>query len=285
MKNKLKSLEESLKNKKTQNVEVLISAMNLSDTSIIDRTNIQTNVVLINQSDFDEYKTLKFKASDVKFFSTTERGLSNSRNKAIELASGDICLLCDDDEFLYKDYEDVILKAYSEMPDADLIAFKFLCPQKTYSNSIKKIGYLNVSTISSVELTFKRETVIDSKINFNIYFGSGSVYSSGEENMFLYDCLRKGLKIYYFPIEIGKLVEGKESTWFNGFNENYFFNKGAWLSACFPLLKYILIFYVTFRFRKLSEINSVLTFKYLWHGMRAYKNKLSYMEFKQKSNA
>ena len=268
-----------------QNVEVLISAMNLSDISIIDRTNIQTNAVLINQSDFNEYKTLKFESSDVKFFSTTERGLSNSRNKAIELASGDICLVCDDDEFLYKDYEDMILKAYSEIPDADLIAFKFLYPQKTYSNAIKKIGYINASTISSVELTFKRERVIDSKIKFNNYFGSGSIYSSGEENIFLYDCLKKGLKIYYVPIEIGKLVEGKESMWFNGFNENYFFNKGAWLSACFPLLKLVLIFYVTFRFRKLSELNSMLTFKYLWYGMRAYKNKLSYIEFKHKSNS
>lgn len=277
-------MEESLKNKKKQNVEVLISAMNLSDISILDRTNIQTDAVLINQCDVDDYKTLKLETAELKFFSTTERGLSNSRNKAIKLATGDICLLCDDDEFLYKDYEDVILKAYSEMPDADLIAFKFLYPQKTYSNSIKKIGYINASTISSVELTFKREKIIDSKISFNNYFGSGAIYSSGEENKFLYDCLSKGLKIYYVPVAIGKLVEGKESMWFTGFNEKYFFNKGAWLSACFPTLKYVLIFYVSFRFRKLSELNSLSTFKFLWHGMKAYKNKLSYMEYKRNQN-
>lgn len=268
-----------------QNVEVLISAMNLLDTSIIDRTNIQTNAVLINQCDVDDYKIVQIETTELKFFSTTERGLSNSRNKAIELATGDICLLCDDDEYLYKEYEDIILKAYSEFPDADLIAFKFLYPKKKYSNTIKKIGYINASTISSVELTFKRRKIIDSEIKFNINFGSGSIYSSGEENKFLYDCLEAGLKIYYVPIEIGKLIEGNESTWFNGFNENYFFNKGAWLAACFPTLKYILIFYVTFRFRKLSKLNSLSTFKIIWHGMRAYKNKLSYMEFIKKSKA
>jgi glycosyltransferase involved in cell wall biosynthesis len=278
-------LEESLNIIKMQKVEVLISAMNLSDTSIIESTNIQSDSVLINQCDFDDYKEVSYKSSTVKYLSTTERGLSNSRNKAIELASGDICLLCDDDEYLYKDYEDIILKAYAEMPDADLIAFKFLYPQKTYSNSVKKIGFINASTISSVELTFKRKIIIDSKVRFNTYFGSGSIYSAGEENMFLYDCLRKGLKIYYVPVEIGKLIEGDESRWFKGFNEKYFFDKGAWLAACFPKLKYILIFYVVLRFRKLSEINLGLTLKHLWIGMNAYKNKLSYMEFKQKSNS
>lgn len=275
-------MEESLNQSNKQNVEVLISAMHLSDFSIINSTNIQTDAVVINQCDVTDYKVLQLQSSTVKLISTTERGLSNSRNKAIELATGNICLICDDDEYLYEDYGILISNTYAKIPDADVIAFKFLYPQKTYSNSIKKIGFLNASTISSVELSFRREKIIDSKIRFNKYFGSGSVYSAGEENMFLYDCLRKGLKIYYVPIEIGKLVEGEESMWFKGFNEKYFFDKGAWLSACFPKLKYVLIFYVTFRFRKLSELNNLLTFKFLWNGMRAYKNKLSFKDYKGK---
>jgi glycosyltransferase involved in cell wall biosynthesis len=263
-------------------IEVLISAMNLTNISIIDSTNVQSDAVLINQCDSDDYKEVSHKSSTVKYFSTTEKGLSKSRNKALELAIQDICLICDDDEYLYENYKDIITKAYDDLPDADIIAFKFNYPGKDYGNSVKKIGYLNVSTISSVELTFKRKIIIDSKVRFNISFGSGSVYSAGEENMFLFDCLGKGLKIYYVPVEIGKLIVGNGSSWFKGFNEKYFFDKGAWLSACFPKLKFLLIFYVAFRFRKLSELNNTSTFKFLWCGMKAYKNKLSYTEFKQK---
>jgi glycosyltransferase involved in cell wall biosynthesis len=273
-----------MKNKliNSQKVEVLISAMHLYDTSIIKITNIQSDVVLINQCDIDEYKEVTYENSTVKYLSTTERGLSKSRNKALELATGEICLICDDDEYLYEGYQALILKAYSDVPDADIIAFKFEYPGKTYGNKRKKIGYLDVPALSSIELTFKRNSIIDSKVWFDTFFGSGSVYSAGEENMFLYDCLRKGLKIYYVPVEIGKLTKGSESMWFNGYNEKYFFDKGAWLAGCFPVLKHVLIFYVVFRFRKISEINLRVTFKYLRNGMGAFKSKLSFKDYYEK---
>lgn len=259
-------------------VEVLVSAMNLSDISIISKTNISTNSVLINQCDREDFQIVDIENLKIKYFSTKERGLSNSRNKAIELATGDICLICDDDEFLYDDYEKTIIKAYSDLPDADIIVFKFNYPHKKYSNKIKKINYLNVSTISSVEISFKRERIYNLDIRFDKYFGSGAIYSSGEENKFLYDCLNKGLKIYYVPLEIGKLIEGGNSLWFSGFNQKYFFNKGAWLSACFPSFKYILVFYVVLRFRKLSELDILTTSSFLFKGIKAFKEKKSYEE-------
>ena len=271
-----------IKNKliNSQKVEVLISAMHLYDNSIIKNTNIQSDVVLINQCDIDEYKEVTYENSTVKYLSTTERGLSKSRNNALELATGDICLICDDDENLHDNYEKLILKAYSEIPDADIITFRFKYPGKKYDNSIKRIGYLNASTISSIEITFKRKKIIESKIRFNESFGAGSVYALGEENLFLFDCLEKGLKIYYIPVEIGS-VKQEKSTWFNGFNQKYFFDKGAWLDECFPRLKYFLMFYIIFRFRKLSELNVFRTFKCLWQGMNANKNKLSFKQFNQ----
>ncbi len=267
--------------KKQYNVEVLISAMHLQDISIVDRTNIQTDVVLINQCDVEDYKIIQLASSTVKYFSSTERGLSNSRNKAIELATSNICLLCDDDEYLYKDYDILISNAYSKMPFADILIFKIIHPTKKYWRKVEKIGFFEIPKISSWQITFKKHKILEKDIVFNNEFGAGAIYSAGEENLFLYDCLRKGLKIYYVPIEIGK-VSQEDSTWFKGFNKKYFFDKGAWLAACFPRLKYLLIFYVTIRFIKLSEMNIIETFKFLWNGMRAYKNKISFIDFSEK---
>lgn len=272
-----------MKKSKVETLDVLISVMNLKDIhSFVKKTNIQSNSVIIDQCDTLYSETFKIGSSTVIYISTKERGLSNSRNMAMELASSDICLLCDDDESLYKGYQDLILNAYEQLPEADIIAFKFNYPQKKYGNSVKKIGYLDVPKISSVELTFKREKIYHSGIRFNTDFGSGSIYSAGEENLFLFDSLRKGLKIYFVPVEIGKLIKGNESLWFKGFNEKYFFDKGAWLSACFPKLKYIMIFYVTYRFRKVSELNILSTFKLLSAGMKAYKSRLSYSNYSMK---
>ena len=55
--------------------------------------------------------------------STTERGLSNSRNMALKYAVGEICILCDNDEIFEDNYETVICKAFERLPDADIIAF------------------------------------------------------------------------------------------------------------------------------------------------------------------
>ena len=50
-------------------------------------------------------------------------------------------------------------------------------------------------------------------IYFNQCFGGGTEYSHGEDNLFLTDCLRKGLKIYAYPEYIAKLTEERKSTW------------------------------------------------------------------------
>ena len=39
------------------------------------------------------------------------------------------------------------------------------------------------------------------------------------------ECLKKGLKIYTYPAEIAVLEE-TESTWFSGYTEKYFYDKG-----------------------------------------------------------
>ena len=58
-------------------------------------------------------------------------------------------------------------------------------------------------------------------------FGSGNKYYMGEENIFLYDCLKKKLNIYYMPVKIGTLKVINESRWFKGYNSNFFKVKGT----------------------------------------------------------
>ena len=47
-----------------------------------------------------------------------------------------------------------------------------------------------------------------------------------KENIFLYDALRAGLRIIYVPIKIASLLD-TESTWFNGYTEKFFFDRGV----------------------------------------------------------
>ena len=96
---------------------VLISCMHEKDHSIIERSNVQTDVVVVNQCDKDSVDEFDFKNKQgenchAKFINTTERGLSRSRNMALLNSWGDVCYICDDDEILQDDYENIIMKAY-----------------------------------------------------------------------------------------------------------------------------------------------------------------------------
>ena len=56
--------------------------------------------------------------------------------------------------------------------------------------------------------------------------GAGTGNGAEEELKFLTDCEKAGLKIFYVPVEIATVAQ-EESTWFAGFNEQFFENRGA----------------------------------------------------------
>lgn len=246
------------------NVNVLISCMHQDNTDIIQRTNIQTDVIVINQCDKNETIEFDFlnKKKDIchaKFICTTERGLSRSRNMAIENAWGDICLICDDDELLEDDYEDKIINAYQLHPREHIIVFTIdrreLKVSKTYPSNAKYVNLRQILQTSSVQVTFKRDAIISRGIKFDVMLGSGTGNGGGEENKFLIDCKKGGYKIYYVPICIGAVLSGN-STWFNGYTTQFMRNQG-WSSrrAFGPFLGLAYIVVYGYRHRELFENN------------------------------
>lgn len=209
-------------------IEVLLSCMRQKDCQIIERSNLKTDAIVINQSDCN--KVEKIGSSECgslvsTFISTTERGLSKSRNMALRNATADICLICDDDEILYDDYPVKIIRAFEENPTADVIAFQIADAGKKYPAQKRKIGYIRALKLASWQLAFRRKSIIDKGISFDETLGSGVSKAGGEENMFLYDCLRQGLCIISLPISIGRMIEG-ESQWFHGYTQEYFYDRG-----------------------------------------------------------
>ena len=200
--------------------------MNQNDTSIFEKTNIQSSALMINQCNVDNYWENKRDYGNLKIISTKERGLSNSRNMAIKNASQKYALLCDDDEYLYEGYPQIIENAFNENPHADILCFQIKRSGKKYSNKGFKVGFLSSLKIASWQICFKVESIKKADVFFDKRFGSGTSLGAGEENIFLYDCLKKKLKCFYVPICIGEVAQ-IESKWFKGFNQLYFYNRGV----------------------------------------------------------
>lgn len=244
-------------------LEVLVATMNRQDLSFLEGMNIQTNTVVINQCQEDRVEVREYRGNQVKWLSYNEKGLSKSRNRALAAATGDICLIADDDLIYENGYEEKILEAYRQYPKADLIAFQIRRTGKErlkqFRNKASRENWFSSMKISSVEITFKRRSIEEKGIRFNTLFGAGAYFYSGEENIFLYDCLRKHLKIMYVPIEIGSVC-CDESSWFEGYTPHYFKSMGA---AYYGMS------------RRWSRL---ITFQHLVRHYKLYKKDMSFTE-------
>lgn len=238
-------------------LEILISCMHQKNTNIVEKSGITTNVLIVNQCNEESYQKYTKNGKTVRMISTTERGLSKSRNMAMKHALGDICLLCDDDEKFYFDYEQIILNAFQRLPDADIILFAIdNIPQK-FKKKEYRLNYFELFHAASVQIAYRTKTLEYKKVNFNPYMGAGSGNGAQEENKFLIDCYKQGMRIYHVPEKIGQICSSN-STWFHGYNETYFYQRGGSTRQMLGLpLSVIYAFYYVFTKKKMfySEIS------------------------------
>lgn len=224
------------RNKKDPRVEVLVATMGQTDYTLLDRMNIQTDAVVINQCDQFERQVFDHNDRLVRFFSLPERGVGLSRNSALMRATGDICLFSDDD-LIYRDgYEQVLQRAFREYPDADVIVFNISSINETKKRfqitRPMRIRWFNYMRYGAARIAVRRASILRAHISFSLLFGGGAQYASGEDTLFLQDCLRAGLRIYAVPVTLAD-VDDSSSTWFCGYNEKFLMDRGALHAAMF----------------------------------------------------
>ena len=212
-------------------VEVLGSVMNQRNLSIVKKMNIKTDAILINQSDALGFTEMDLEGGyKVKMYSFNERGVGLSRNNALMRAKQDIILFADEDETFVDNYEDIIIKAFEEQKDADIIFFNVPSKNpKRKSKMItknKRLSWYNCLRYGAVRIAAKRDKIISNNIFFALLFGGGAEYSNGEDSIFIKECIDKGLKLYANSNIIGYVAQ-ENSTWFEGYYDKYYIDRGA----------------------------------------------------------
>ena len=103
-------------------------------------------------------------------------------------------------------------------------------------------------------------------IVFHRMFGGGSKYSCGEDTIFLQDCIKKRLKVYTCTSTIGS-VNCDQSTWFQGYTDKYFFDKGVLYKYLYPNLAKALSVYHVLKHRKMySSVSKRHAIFLMWKG-------------------
>lgn len=236
------------------NMEILISTINQEGHDILKRMNIQSDAIVINQCNINSFEEFKYEDNNIKFYSFSERGVGLSRNTALMRAKADICLIADDDIVYVDDYTNIVLQAFKECTQADVIIFNIKSKdgvRNRYRNlEYKRLRITNIFRYGAARIAVKTDSVKKSNIFFSLLFGGGAPYSSGEDSLFLFECIRKGLKIYSCPYEIGE-SDDSSSTWFSGYTNKYFLDKGAFYFSVSKRFARILCLFDAFRHRDL----------------------------------
>lgn len=211
-------------------VEILVSTMYETDYSLLEKINVQSDAIVVNQCNRENINKFIYENNRIIWIDTKERGVSNSRNLALSMATADICLLVDADEQLVDDYVHIIQKSFGSIKKADLIIYNIQSIgniRKRYFNTkVRKLHIFNIMRYGAARIAFRREKIIEKGVFFNTKFGPGAEISCGEDSLFLNDCLKQFFYIISYPETIAN-IDDHDSTWFKGYNNNYFIDKGA----------------------------------------------------------
>lgn len=143
---------------------------------------------------------------DVTYVRLDYPGLSKSRNVGLSSVKTKYAYIMDDDV-------DFNLAKISQLVDwmmvkqVDLATCQFVFENaslpRNYKTTPFKHTMLSAAKVSSIEICINIEKLRENGISFDERFGLGTTLPSGEEYIFVTDCIKAGLNVWFFPITAG----------------------------------------------------------------------------------
>jgi len=260
-------------------LQTLVSCVKQNMETIADVMNLESDAIVINQCEENSYLEYERKGNTIKCYSFKERGVGLSRNNALLRAKADILLFSDEDIRYSDGYAQRVIQEFEKRPDVDMLMFNFDVIEERATYNITKehrITKLNCGRYPTYSVAIRRESIQKANVTFSLLFGGGAPYSCGEDSLFIMNCIRKGLVAYAIPVSLGR-EEPRPSTWFKGYNEKFFYDRGVLYVPLYgflakPLALRWLIAHRELFFKDNQEIgNWKQAYKLMKKGMKEYK--------------
>lgn len=210
-------------------VQLLISCVDKNIQDLLEKLQLNSPAIIVNQCDREAEEHFSYNGHPVDVYHKNERGVGRSRNIALSKADQDICLFGDEDIVYVDGYEALIEAEFAAHPEADSILFQVeVTPERrTYQNdSYGKVTLLNCGRYPAYSMAFRTEKLHKTGVKFSLLFGGGAPYSNGEDSLFIRQLIKAGMRVYKSPVQIGEEIP-RPSTWFTGYHEKFFFDRGV----------------------------------------------------------
>jgi len=263
-------------------LQVLVATMHQKDTSLAATMNIRCDCVIANQADREEITTADTPHGRCKMITTATRGVGLNRNIALLAAEADVLLLADDDVVYNDDMPAEVAAAFAALPKADVIVFGMdilkggkITPRR--EEKVRRLHVYNAMRFGTYRIAVRRRAVVDNNITFHRCFGGGCPFSAGEDSLFLKSCFDSGLAVYAYPYTLGTCCKDT-SSWFQGCNEKYFYDKGVLVRKLFPRTAYLMALYFGIRFKLPTELGVGKRLRWIYKGVRGGRRMTPYSE-------
>lgn len=256
-------------------LQVLVATMHQKDFSLAEKMNIRCDAVIANQADSNCFSAKETDYGIVKMITTDTHGVGLNRNIALLAADAEFLLLADDDVVYKDDMPQAVCDAFQENSEADVIIFGMdivkngkISEKRHLMN--KKRHIWDSLRFGTYTIAVRRKAILQHNITFNQLFGGGCMYSAGEDSLFLKACFDAGLQVYSHEYVLGTCCKDT-STWFTGYGEKYFYDKGALVRYLFPKSCYLMAMYFAVRFKRETNVPVMNRLKLVYAGVRGSK--------------
>ena len=267
-----------------ENLQVLVATMRQKDLSLAETMHITCPAILANQDGREEI----LEDGHVKMITTATRGVGKNRNIALAAATAEYLLFADDDVVYYDGLEDNVVKAFRENPKADMLVFGMdivkngVITEKRHLKP-KRLHVWNALRFGTYTLAVRRSSVERHNIVFHEKFGGGCPFSAGEDTLFIKHCFDAGLRVYTHPYVLGTCCKDV-SSWFVGYNEKYFYDKGVLVRQLFPKTAYLMAPYFAVCFKRETSVGVWDRLKWVYTGVRNGKKMIPYGAHNEKDH-
>ena len=263
-------------------LQVLLATRNQQDFSIAEQMNITCDAVIANQADREAVSQIQSPKGTWKMITTATRGVGLNRNIGLLAATAEFLLFADDDIVYNEGMPEAVVAAFRENPKADVIIFSIdyvkdgvIIERRRMQK--KRLHVTNAMRYGACAMAVRRESLLQHNIAFHQKFGGGCSFSAGEDSLFLKTCLDHKLQVYGHPYVLGACRKDA-SSWFTGYHEKYFYDKGVLLRYLFPKMHYVLAPYFAFFFKRETKLSQMQRLKWILIGIRGGKTMQPYKE-------
>ncbi|WP_428231681.1 glycosyltransferase family 2 protein [Flavobacterium sp.] len=263
---------------KEVDIEILISTMNKDSLDFLipifpfaHFSNFP--ILIVNQSQNETILASGY--SNIRIINSFEKGLSKSRNLALEYAVGKILVIADDDVVYQQGFLSKIIASHNAYKDAAAITFSALQAEGTFlkkypSRSKTKMNSFDILNTSSIEITLKKKIIDTLGVSFDENFGLGSTFEMGEEAILLFDLKKKNEQLVFIP-EIIISHDFSTTSQKKSIFENYYI-QGALFARIFNRNYQFWIFIKLFFDLKQGKIKIRSLYKIFKNAQKGYLN-------------